>query len=835
MTTINLAVTPHEFTRPLTVPVRAGQTIEQMLRAVLELGGLGGCDIADDVIVEIEGREVPRRLWAHVRPRAGKRVHAYCVGALQGGSVKRIIGAVVMIAVAVFAPQFGAWAAGAFGFGSAAAWSAGFMMLGTLAASALTKPPSPGGGSADGTDGHWYQLTGTSNQANPWGVIPFVIGQHRFFPPYAALPYTETIGEKNYLYCLFDLGHGDIEVSDITIGNTPISSFEEVTYNVTKTPTLYVNDVSEAAVSATIEHGNTVPVVRTTAAGVTSISLDLVYPQGHFGLGTSGKTFSMWTAWRIRYRAVGSGTWLTPSNTRRSGISTIKPAAAPTVSGANFWVESTKKKPFGTSIAWDVAEGQYEVEVTRLGSLRGGSGNQYVDIAGWSVLRSIKQGDPSRTGTNKLELRIRATGQVNGTLQNLSCLVKQKIKVYDSANSQWVTGVTSSNPAWVAWWLLTACPGVGKHVPESKLDFEGFRAFGDFCHGRGLQVNGVCDSAQLLGDLVNDELACALGSLGMRDGRYTVVYDQGDNSPSMKFSPADTRNFQMSRPFVRIPHALRVQFVNPEADWQQDEIIVLDDGYSYRGVDARGNPSSAPEPTLFETLQLRYAADAEQAWKVGRYHFAQAKFRPATYTWESGLAGLKVVRGDCVLVPNDVLEWGDGWGRVISLEAGGISAATITLDNVIETDPAKTYQMKIRKADGSVVSVNLAAAGGETNVFALTSMPSGVQAGDSATLVEVSRQLMPLLVTGIQYDGIDTTTFTAVAYDPRVEPYWDDPPESIVSEITGRDYGAPDPPIVDGVISHPRNDIVNDAGIKEPTVRIGGRERGRYAPPLFEK
>ncbi|KAF1704032.1 hypothetical protein [Pseudoxanthomonas suwonensis] len=146
MTTINLAVTPHEFTRPLTVPVRAGQTIEQMLRAVLELGGLGGCDIADDVIVEIEGRAVPRRLWAQVRPRAGKRVHAYCVGALQGGSVKRIVGAVVMLAVA--------WWAGAalaavgtggtvFGLSGSAAYAAiaGVQMLGSRALPSLVLEP----------------------------------------------------------------------------------------------------------------------------------------------------------------------------------------------------------------------------------------------------------------------------------------------------------------------------------------------------------------------------------------------------------------------------------------------------------------------------------------------------------------------------------------------------------------------------------------------------------------------------------------------------------------------------------------------------------------------
>lgn len=822
--------------------VRAGQTIQQMLQEALAQGGLAGSDIHEDVIVRIDGHEVPRKLWAHLRPKAGKHVHAYRVGSLQGGGLKKIIGAVVLIAVAYFTmgtgATWGAALAGSIG-GSAAVWNIGIMMLATLAVTALTKPPLPGGGAsgaAQGTEGQWHQLTGSSNQVNPWGVIPLVVGEHRYFPPHAALPYTETIGEKNYQYCLFDLGYGDIVVEDIRIGETSIDAFEEVTYNVTTTPTLYVNDVSEAAVSATIEHGDTTPVTRTTTTNVTSISLDLVYPQGHFGIDNKNKTVSLWTAWRIRYRAVGSGTWLTPPSPRLSGLSASKPAVAPTVSGANFWVQSTRKKPFGTSIAWDVAEGQYEVEVTRLSSDRSSNILQFVDIAGWSVLRSIKQGNPSRTGTNKLELRIRATDQVNGTLQNLSCVVKQKIKVYDTANSQWVTGVASTNPAWITWWLLTACPAVGKHVPESKLDFESFRTFGDFCHGQALGARGVVDSGMVLGDLINDILACALGSLGMRDGKYTIVYDHGDLQPTMAFTPMETSNFRMSRPFIDLPHALRVQFVNPEADWQQDEIIVLDDGYSLNGVDARGNASSAPEPTVFETLPLRFAADATQAWKVGRFHFAQAKFRPAVYSWKSDLAGLGVVRGDCVLVPNDVLEWGDGWGRVISLEAGGISAATITLDNYITTEPDKTYRMHIRRnSDGSVVTANLAAAGGETNVFALTSLPSGVEPGDAATIVAVTQELTPVLVTGVRYDGLDSTNFTAVAYDPRVAPYWADPPDSIVSVITGRDYGTPDPPIVDGVISHPRNDIVNDAGINEPTVRIGGRERGRYAPPLFEK
>lgn len=819
-----LVVREFEFgQKPETYMVRPGQTLREMMLETTQ-----GKPLADDIVVRVAGEFVPREYWGRLRPKPGTHIYAYRTAQLQGGSARQIIGMVALIAVSIMAPGWGTAIANAAGWGATAATaiSVGITMAAALAIGALTKPPTPG--AAQGTEGQWYQLTGSSNNANPWGVIPFVIGEAKWFPPHAALPYSETVGEKNYMHFCFDLGYGDVEVVGTPkIGESPLTAFQGVQWEVTKIPTLYVNDVSEARVDSTIEHLDHVPIMRTTAPGVTSISLDLIYPQGHFGVGTSGKTFSMWTAWRIRYRPVGTTTWLTPTSPRRSGLTPNKPASAPLSATANFWVESTKKKPFGTSLAWDVPAGQYEVEVTRMDSLRGGSKNTYVDTAVWTVLRSIKNGNPSRTGTTKLAMRIQANDQVNQMLRDFSVMQRQLIREYDRDTDSWSEPKHCLNPAWIVAWLLSACPSVDKdqHVPLSRLDLDGFADYAEFCEANSFEARGVCDSPQLLGDLINDILACSLGSLGMRDGRYSPVFDPGDVQPTMVFTPAETANFRMERPFIQLPHALRVQFVNPEADWQQDEIIVLDDGYSYRGVDARGNPSSDPEPERFETMQLRYAADAIHAWRVGRYHLAQGKFRQAIYSWDSDLAGLGTVRGDCVEVPNDVLEWGEGWGRVLQLSAGGISgaAATLVLDTEIETEAGHTYRAHIRRGDGTVVTADLAAAGGETSVFALASMPEGVQPGDVATLVRVSRELTRLLVTGVTYSPNLDCSFTAVAYDPRVAPYWADPPESIVSEISGRQFGIPDPPIIDGVVSSPENDDADDAGIVGPVIRIGLR------------
>ncbi|MBO9717532.1 MAG: hypothetical protein J7507_12170 [Pseudoxanthomonas sp.] len=825
--TQHLHIRTHPFSAsPGVVEVASGQTVRQML-----MQATGGLQPAADVVVRIGGHPVPEVLWDRVRPKPGAMVLCYRQEPLHGGSTRQILGAVLMVALSVFTAGVasGAYLAGVSVFGlSGAALGAAIGILGSLAISALTKPPMPGAG-ASGTEGQWRQLTGSGNQVNPWGVIPFVVGESRLFPCHAALPYSEAVGEASYQFCLFDLGYGDLEVSDIRIGDTPIEDYDDLQYEITTTPTLYTTDVAETVVNSAIDYDDQgSPVERTTTSGVTSIALDLVYGGGLFGIGTSGKSFDMWVQWSIKYRAVGSGTWLNPPSPKLSNLR---------ADGSYFTTRALNKKPFAAGIRWDVPAGQYEVQVTRVASLRGSSKNTYVDGCTWTTMRASKPVLPSTTGTNKLCMRIRATDQLNGSMQNLSCMVRQKIAVYDRDTDTWAAPAVNLNPAWVAYWLLTTCPAVKKHAAPARIELDSFADFAEFCDAHSFEVRGVCDAAQTLGEMVNDVLACSLGSLGMRDGRYTVVFDPGEATPTMVFTPQETANFKASRTFTRLPHALRVQFINPEADWQQDEIIVLDDGYSYRGVDARGEPSSDPEPEEFETLQLRYAADAIHAWRVGRYHFAQGKFRPTTYSWDSDIAGLGTVRGDCVQVPNDVTEWGTGWGVVQSITAGGVggAAATVVLDQTIATDAGTSYRMQFRKADGSgTVVANLAYAGGETNVFALASLPAGVAAGDAAVLGETAVEVPTLLVSGVRFTADLGTQFTAVAYDARVAPYWADPPASIVSEITGNTFGVPDPPEIVGVVSSPANSDPSDAGIAAPVVHIAVREPSHRKTDLLE-
>lgn len=803
--------------------VRPHQTLQAMLDEAAQ-----GAEIALTVRVEIGGIEVPRALWARVKPKPGTAIHVTRMPAGDGDG-KKWIRTILMIVVMIVAWYASPYLAAAYG-GTASMWAAAIYMVGSLIVNALVPPPQPKmGGGGMGDVGRLNQLTGSQNQLAPYGPIPLVLGECRLFPPHAAMPYSESLGQTSYQRLMFDLGHDYggpndpvyMDVSDIRIGDTPIDQFEGVEYEITRTPTLYTSDVNEVGITAAMNDGDSV--TRTTAPNVDAISLDIVFAQGLFGVDKKNRDVAVFATFRVEYRPVGSATWLRAPVSGQVGsgggqarsYSVLLPIAGPNITHT-FTVGTPSRKPFVAGYAWDVPTGQYEVRVTRTGTNWGNSepGARMGD-AQWSVMRSIRRTNPSSTGTVKLCMRIKASEQLSGPLQTLSCLVRQKVPVYEAGT--WSAPVPSLNPAWVLHWLLTRCPAIAEHVPAARIDLASFADYAAFCATHDFETRGVLDTRVTARALIDDLLACALGAITTRDGKYGVLFDHGETVPVMVFTPLDSKGFQHSRVFTKLPHALRVRFKNPAADWQMDEITVVDDGYSHRGRDARGQPSTLPEPTEFETLELRFAADAHQAWRVGRHHFAQAKFRPNSYTWETDIANLGCTRGDLVHVAHDVTEWGAGWGRLRTLDG-----ALMELDEYVELQPGLRYSARIRRADGTsfVVPVEASVPGGTRFFTALGDLP-GVAPGDVVVIGETTRETAALLVTGIQAQADLGARLTAVEYDARVLPYWTSPPETIISEVTGTAYKDPPPePIITVVLSAQGNDGTNDGGVTTPGVHL---------------
>jgi hypothetical protein len=674
---------------------------------------------------------------------------------------------------------------------------AGAFLVGTLAINALIPPPTPkglGGGGGDPFN-QLASLTGTSNQANPYGSIPCVVGTLTdYFPPHAALPYTEISGDDQYMRMLLDIGEGDdLDVSDIKIGETPIESFDDVEYEVTRTPTLFTQDIFEATVGTTLAAGDSD--TRTTQANTTEMSVDLVFPQGLFAVDEKGNFVRAWADIDIQFRAVGTTTWygVTPPT---PGITLSSGAIVP-YSLSVYRITSSANKALRVGVRWKQPAGQYEVKVINTGYGYDTSVQRSTTTV-WSVLRSISPQSPSTTNTTKLAVRIKATDQLQGVVQNLKCRVAQRIPTYNATTQTWGDPIETQNPAHLYAWLLTRCPAVKRRLDDSRVDLAGLAAWADECTAKGLATSFAMDSSRAFGDVLRDVLASGRASFGLRNSLYSAVRDIPQTVPVQMFTPANSWGFNYSRSFADLPHALRVKFTNPEASSQQDTQLVYWDGYS------------AANATRFEELDLGMVVDPGAAWRLGRYHLAVIYNRATQYSLQADIEHLVCERGDLIHVAHDIIGWGSAWGRVKS-----VNGNRVVLDGLFVPEAGKTYSLRVRRAtneqaefgaspmvtwDSTLITfdndTDIDALNGPTNVF-LSDASTVVQAGDLYVLGEVNKVTTPLIIRAIEPGADLTATLTCVDAAPSVWTADSGTPPVFVSDISGKAWCAPpDPPVL---------------------------------------
>ena len=125
-------------------------------------------------------------------------------------------------------------------------------------------------------------ISAGKNTGRLYGPIRNVYGTHKVFPDIAAEPYVMTSGDIQTLYAIYDFGYGEIDLSNIKIGNTDIYAYTDefkVHQNYTNAPlTHYMNDNSVEYYSAEIKD----PVERTCAAGTEELMVDIKDPSSEF-------------------------------------------------------------------------------------------------------------------------------------------------------------------------------------------------------------------------------------------------------------------------------------------------------------------------------------------------------------------------------------------------------------------------------------------------------------------------------------------------------------------------------------------------------------------------
>ncbi|MCC7494195.1 MAG: hypothetical protein IT204_17685, partial [Fimbriimonadaceae bacterium] len=703
-------------------------------------------NLAQATLVGPDGTEwpVPPERWQVVRPRPGIELRLVVVP--RGGSFRGIVRIALTIAIVVAAAALTA-AGGPLGgislFGIAGLGStligAGITIAGSLLVNALIPVETPRLSDLNGTGtGEIARtsptLTGSSNAARPWQPVPRVYGRHRVTPPKAARDVSETVGNTTYLRCLFDFGYGPLDLSDIRIGTTPITQFEGVETEILQgwpgddsSVGLYPSAIRQDSFSLKVSAAGGSQVIESHDNAV-ELGIDLTF-NGIFRVDRGdGKLYPTSAGVRLEYRRVGDPAWSPWAD------DVITPA--PT---SGTYTESFRKA-VGTP-------GRYEVKITR--TTPDTETSQEVRSTFFvTALRSFQPGRPVLAkGRCLLGLRIRATDQLNGTIQDLSAIAEALLPVWNG--SAWAYQKTRT-PAWAH---LDVLRGQANRFPVADdriqlADFLAWAARTDAIQPDGgpkQTFDGVIDTRSTVFQTLRDIATAGRAAPAMRDGKFSVVEDIPQTVPIQHFTPRNSWGFVGAKVFSETWHGVRVRFVDPDRDWQQAELVVYADGF---------DETSA---SRVDTLDLFGCTRRAQALREGRYHLAAATLRPELYELNCDVENLLCTRGDLVRVTHDVPLWGSGWGRVASLTMSGPDVAAVVLDEKVAVRDDRSYVVRWRAADaaGDIAPVTVAATGidSETSTFTFAT-PRAVAAapavGDLVMVGEVNRESAALIVKAIE-------------------------------------------------------------------------------------
>ncbi len=359
-----------------------------------------------------------------------------------------------------------------------------------------------------------------------------------------------------------------------------------------------------------------------------------------------------------------------------------------------------------------VAKGQYEVRLRKTtGDI---TADRESNVVAVSQLRSYQEDAGDYAGHNRLAMKVRATAQLNGAIDQLNVTASAACPVW--IGSAWETQATS-NPAW---WFLWFARGrhdaggrrlYGAALPDSRIDLEAIKAWAAWCDHKKLTCNLVLNQQKSIAEVLGIIARCGRASPTWQTGRLGVVWDV-DNAPvSCVFAPFNIRSgsFRVEYTGDQTADEVIVQFMNPET-WQTDEVRAV-----VPGVTMPSNPV---------TLQLEGCTDVGMAGREANLLAASQLYHRRRMSWETDVEGLVVNRGDVVQLSHDMTAWS------LSGRLQGSSGMTVRLDQPIPS-PASGW-MLLRHPNGDMATVRVSEVSEDCMTATLAIMP-GIALPDEDT------------------------------------------------------------------------------------------------------
>ncbi|WP_321367570.1 hypothetical protein [uncultured Desulfuromusa sp.] len=307
---------PNPFRSGAIVTSVAGKTLAEIL-----------LDVQPDPIlaryahIYVDDRYIDERYWDTLIPAPGQSVTIRIIP--QGGDDKNPLATILAVVVMIVATVYGGPLGGAIGrglgfAGTGSGWgavgSAVIGIAGSLAINAIVPPPKQNVLSSVGSDKPTLSIAGARNTAALYQPIPAILGEHLVTPYYGAPPYTELVGQDQYLRLLFVVGYGPLDISKHKIGETDLFDYDDVEIEVKHgyaddgAVSLYPGSVVETTVGVTLNE-STGWVEQTSAAGIDELNVEITFASGLVQFDSHGEKQERTVSFEVEYSPTGLNTW----------------------------------------------------------------------------------------------------------------------------------------------------------------------------------------------------------------------------------------------------------------------------------------------------------------------------------------------------------------------------------------------------------------------------------------------------------------------------------------------------------------------------------------------
>jgi len=600
--------------------------------------------------------------------------------------------------------------------------------------------------------GSVYNVQLAGNQARLNEPIPVIYGRMLTFPDFAAQPYGEYLSNDQYYFALLCVGQGNFNVERLAIGNSPLSSFSDVSYNILPPgtlPSVVLANVVNAPEVANQDLKNINYVGPFAACGpglqVNAIGFDILFGGGLGAGDANGNLSNVTASFSVEAQAIddfgaAAGDWY----------------ALPTVSITRATITPVRVSVKNTL----PAAARVQVRYKRLDAFVDNMNVQNSPTLGGQRGYLTVSAPLCPTATH-IEIRIRASSQLSQFSQNrISAIVRRKLRTWSPAGGgTWGPEVETRSIAWALADVWTNAT-YGDGLADSRVDLQTLYTLDAVWAARQDRLDVLFDSKITSWDAVTQIAQVGRAKAFRRYGVCSVWRDQLQTLPVTAFT---SRNML---PGLDVGYSLATEVT---ADG------VLIEYFSNRSWSWETVTCPAPgvtTPVNAPRVRLLGITGSNQARRQGLYLAAQNLYRRKMPKWQTELTGLLPAFGSLVLYAPDL----PGTGQAGDVVDWSVGALKLTCSEPLVFNPSAPsgHSITLMRDDGSIHPAIAVLPGPTANDVILASAPDFTLVLDDAnrerpkyifgeTLTHRSKVIvLGITKRGRDQSGVETIEMTGV-------------------------------------------------------------------------